>query len=64
MNQPLTKRAVRTALGLDTDAALADLFGITRAAVSQWEDEKAIPEFRWLQLQLLRPDLFGVGAAA
>jgi len=64
MNQPLTKRAVRTALGFETDAALADLFGISRAAVAQWAEDKSIPELRWLQLKLLRPELFGVGAAA
>lgn len=64
MNRPLTKRAVRTALGFDTDAALADLFEISRSAVSQWEDDKAVPELRWLQLQLLRPDLFGKEVAA
>ena len=57
MTQPLTKHEVRTALGFETDADLADLFGISRAAVAQWDRDKPIPELRWLQLQMLRPDL-------
>ncbi len=57
MTQPLTKHEVRTALGFDTDADLAELFGISRAAVAQWERDKPIPELRWLQLQRLRPDV-------
>jgi hypothetical protein len=36
--------------------ALADIFGITESAVSQWGDE--IPELRVLQLEKLRPDWF------
>lgn len=63
MTQPMTKRAVRTALGFETDAALADLFGISRAAIAQWPEDKPIPVLRQLQLPQLRPDLFGVKAA-
>lgn len=55
MTQPPTKHEVRTALGFDTDADLADLFGISRSAVAQWEKDKPIPELRWLQLRELRP---------
>ena len=42
--------------------ALADIFGITESAVSQWGDE--IPELRVLQLEKLRPEWFEVKSEA
>lgn len=50
----LTKRDVAEALGIETDAALARYFGITRSAVTQWGDDP-IPEVRVLQLQVRDP---------
>ncbi len=42
-----------------TDSAIANLFGISRAAVANWEMDKPIPNQRYLQLRYeLRPDLF------
>lgn len=56
----MTKRAVASALGLQTDADLARYFDVTRSAVTQWGDDEPIPEMRQLQLRLRRPDLFVV----
>lgn len=53
----MTKAQLRERLGL-TDSQLADLFGITRSAVSQWPDEEPIPQPRQWQLRVLRPELF------
>lgn len=58
MTTPLTKEELRSRLQVDTDAALADFFGISRSAVAQWADHAPIPELRRLQAQLKRPDLF------
>lgn len=58
MTEPMTKQAVRTALGLDTDAALADVFGISRAAVAQWGEAQPIPRLRRLELAQKWPALF------
>lgn len=41
-----------------TQTAIADFFGITVQAVSQWADDSSIPRERCLELQLRRPDLF------
>jgi hypothetical protein len=55
----ITKRTLRTALGPGTrDVAIADFFGITQAAVSQWGEDDPIPEMRALQAMHKRPDLF------
>ena len=54
----MTKREIREALGLPTDTALADFFGVTKAAVSLWPDAEPIPSGRQWQLRALRPDLF------
>lgn len=48
----ITKRAVKAAFNISSDAALARLFKVTQPAAAKWEDDKAIPELR--QLQLLR----------
>jgi DNA-binding transcriptional regulator YiaG len=53
----MTKSQLRERLGL-TDSQLADLFGITRSAVCQWDDDEPIPQPRQWQLQVLRPELF------
>lgn len=58
MTKPMTKNLVRAALGLETDAALADLLGVTRAAVAQWPEDEPIPEKRQWQLRAIRPGLF------
>lgn len=60
----LSKRDLRDALELDSDAALARWFEISQAAVSQWPEDGDIPEKRAMQAALKRPDLFGPGAAA
>jgi hypothetical protein len=52
----LTKREVAKALGVESDAAVARYFGISRSAVTQWGDSP-IPEVRVLQLQLNAPEL-------
>ena len=54
----MTKREVKTALGIQTDADLARLFGIGRWAVGQWPEDQPIPEGRQWQLRAKRPDLF------
>lgn len=63
MNEPTTKREVRTALGLTTDAALADLFEISRAAVAQWPEDQPIPQLRLLTLRVKRPEIFRMQVA-
>ncbi|MGO1069298.1 hypothetical protein [Lysobacter sp. CA199] len=54
----LTKSAVKSALGIETDAELARFFEIGRWAVGQWPDDKPIPERRQWELRARRPDLF------
>lgn len=58
MTHRLTKAQLRDALGVDTDAAVADFFEISRSAVAQWGDGDPIPELRQLQAERKRPDLF------
>ena len=57
----LTKRAVKEALGINTDAELARVFGINRWAVGQWPEDQLIPEGRQWQLRALYPDVFPLG---
>lgn len=54
----MTKTAVKAALSIETDAALASLLGIGRWAVGQWPADEPIPQARQWQLQAMRPDLF------
>lgn len=54
----MTKRSVKSALGIKTDAELARFFGIGRWAVGQWSEEDPIPEGRQWQARAKRPDLF------
>lgn len=56
----ITKRSAKAALGLDTDAGLAQVLGISKQAVSQMgSEDEALPMARQWQLRALRPDLFG-----
>lgn len=56
----LTKAVIKEALGLETDAQLAQFFGTSKQAVSQWgDDSAAIPVARQWQAMALRPDVFG-----
>lgn len=60
----MTKRAVKEALGIETDAALARYLGIkSRWAVGLWPLDEPIPEGRQWQLRALKPDLFKTPAA-
>lgn len=60
----MTKREVKAALGIDTDAELARFFdgekpgGINRWAVGQWADDEPIPAGRQWEARAKRPDLF------
>lgn len=55
----MTKRAVKQALGIETDADLARYLGMkNRWAVGQWAADEPIPEGRQWQLRALRPELF------
>lgn len=54
----MTKREVRACLGFVLDKELAQFFGVGKAAVSQWHENKPIPVVRQWQLRALRPDLF------
>lgn len=58
-----TKREVKAALSVETDAELARMLSIgNRQAVNQWPDDEPIPEARQWQLALLRPDVFPTAA--
>ncbi len=58
MDEIWCKRQVRMRLGLETDAELARLFGISRSAVSQWPRDYPIPPLRRYMLQQRYPGLF------
>lgn len=60
----MTKRAVKAALQLETDADLARFFGIGRWAVGQWPDDAPIPEGRQWEARAKRPDLFPTKTAS
>ena len=57
----MTKRLVKAALGIQTDAELARQFSppIGRWAVGQWPDDELIPELRRHQLRAKYPRIFG-----
>lgn len=60
----LTKAALRAALDLKTDAELADFFGTSKQAVSQWgDDDTPIPARRQWEVRAKRPDLFPTAVA-
>ena len=55
------KRDVLSVFG--TQQAVADALGIGRTAVTNWPDDKPIPERHALRLRYeLRPDIFGPAA--
>lgn len=58
MSNPISKRALREKLGLKTDSDLAGFFGISRAAVAQWEEDAPVPELRYLQAVAKDPQAF------
>lgn len=66
----MTKREVKDALGLETDAQLARVFTpeIGRWAVGQWDEDKPIPLQRQWELRAKYPTKFpmpaGQGEAA
>lgn len=57
----MTKREVKAALGIETDADLARQFTppIGRWAVGQWADDKPIPNGRQWELRAKFPGVFG-----
>lgn len=57
----MTKREVKLALGIESDAALARQFTpeIGRWAVGQWPDDKPIPARRQWELRARFPGIFG-----
>ena len=60
----MTKRAVKVALGIETDAELAREFSppIGRWAVGQWADDKPIPKGRQWELRAKYPGKFQLPA--
>ena len=56
----MTKREVKTALGIERDADLARIFDIGRWAVGQWPDDQPIPQGRQWQLRAKYPELFPI----
>ncbi|MDC7805555.1 hypothetical protein PQS31_01750 [Luteimonas sp BLCC-B24] len=61
----MTKRAVKGALGIETDAELARQFTppIGRWAVGQWPDDQPIPQGRQWELRAKFPEKFGAPPA-
>jgi len=57
----MTKRAVKEALGIETDAELARQFTppIGRWAVGQWSEDQPIPQGRQWELRAKFPGKFG-----
>jgi hypothetical protein len=60
----ISKRELRAALGVETDAEVAAFFDISPAAVSQWGEDAPIPELRQLQALQREPDRFSLEAIA
>lgn len=62
----MTKRNVKTALGIETDADLARQFtpSIGRWAVGQWPDDEPIPTGRQWELRAKFPHLFPANSEA
>lgn len=55
----ITKAVLKERLGVETDAELAEFFGTSKQAVSQWgADDVPIPAGRQWQAMAKRPDLF------
>lgn len=58
MLNPISKRALREKLGLESDADLARFYGISSAAVAQWKEDEPVPELRYLQAVAKQPQAF------
>jgi hypothetical protein len=56
----MTKRAVKAALNIKTDADLARFFNIGRAAVGFWNEDAPIPDARIWELRARMPELFAI----
>lgn len=54
----ITKRLAKETLGMVKDDELAELFGIARQAVNQWQDDEPIPVRRQWELWALYPRKF------
>ena len=61
----ITKRLLKDRLNFSSDAQLADWFGVSKQAVSQWgSDDAVIPEGKQWQARALRPDIFAPAPAS
>lgn len=60
----MTKRQVKSALGIETDADLARQFtpSIGRWAVGQWPENRPIPKARRWELIAKFPDVFAAAS--
>lgn len=54
----ITKAQARAALGFTKDVELAAFFGVSKAAVCNWPEDKPLPDGRQWELRARRPDLF------
>lgn len=55
----ITKRALKKALGIETDVEVAAFFNTSKQAVGQWgDDDAALPVGRQWEARARRPDLF------
>lgn len=53
-----TKAEVRDLLGFTLDRELAEFFGVGKGAVSNWDEDRPIPEVRQWQARSLKPRVF------
>lgn len=60
----MTKRTVREALGFTLDRQLAEFFGTSKQAVSNWQEDEPLPPRRRWQARALRPDVFPLEESA
>lgn len=54
----LTKQQLMEALGFKTLTELADYYGVTTSAISQWPEDQLVPELRELQARHRNPEKF------
>lgn len=54
----MTKRELRAALGFTIDRELADFYGITKGAVSAWDEDEPVPAGRVWEAMVKRPESF------
>lgn len=62
MDKRITKLRLMAVLGFETQTELADYFGISLSAISQWPDDEPIPELRELQARQRDPRKFKAAA--